>query len=506
MKAYARANSSQKWREFSLPQSWRPLKSGNLGVFTASYQDQRYFIADVKAYGGGQWRYEVRLESSFQQFPNKRQIPPHLLQIEVSAPIAGSTAWPPPWATRKDEIDARTGKIAAIEYRSTLHPNWQKVPAQGERGFPLVVPRRGGKWEFRVRFQNSKLKGSPIFPMWSGRYFNTTYQFSDGAILRSLGSYESTSDNNEDSTAVEKIGFEKVLKQGHLFDLQAQATNTFQAQFKIGPDEFSPGDYQYEDQQRLLQNATFSTALQKSGSYSGGAAYATMILGSTQSFEAKLESGDGVWDRHARLRVRFRAVGGPDLGDSVQINGPGAKDDIVSPDREGRVSATVRAPSKVTSAMLNAEILDDGGKVIRTSQLSLSFAAPQIRVFYGNWRPAPEQGADVFGRSIWISRLLPSSNRSFSIIQEKANVPIFLVNLTAPRQKVSARRVWLSGASAKTNADLAYNFPTAEYEAKNPPSAMQYFRADPTLLGTRQMAVFAVRVGIAPSNSSRQKP
>lgn len=493
-KASARADSSQPWREFPVARMGR---RGQILTRGASWNGKRYLMGFVRAWGGGQWRYEGELVvfSGPIGMQGANGIARQKVQIEVAAPLAGSKKWPPPWARSRDEADARTARIIAIEYRSTLNPQWKKVPRKGETGFPLVVPRRGGKWEFRAVFEDAERRGSEVWPLWNGRYFNTDFEFESGQSLRWFSSYS----YQKDSGAMEEIASERgfkhqVLKQNGLFELQVQGANALKAQLKIGPDGYAQGDHQYDRRQEVRsegrlrrgRNGGFRQNLRPADGYSewNGA-----IIGiAPQGVAPAPRSFIATIDERA-VRVRFRTE-----DPSIQINGPGPSDDIAVSDRTRRVSAQVYPPRKVSSTVLWAEILDSGDNVVASSSLPILFRPAVAHVVYGAWRLSPQSGAsgEVFERPLWVWQGVPSASNSYRSVGEVQTLAIGLQDQTAPHQSVDPKRIWLSSATLKTHPNSLYGAPD---EKRVPPGAMQFFRADPALPGTRQMAAFEVVVG-----------
>ncbi len=492
-KAYARADSSQPWREFPVARIGR---RGQIITRGASWNGKRYLVGFVRAWGGGQWRYdgELRVFPGPFGMRSANGLVRHKVQIEVAAPLAGSKKWPPPWARTRDEADARTARITAIEYRSTLNPQWQKVPRQGEKGFPLVVPRRGGKWQFRAVFGDPTKRGSEVWPLWSGRYFNTDFAFESGQNLRWLSSYSSKTNPDAMEEIASERGFKRqVLKQNGLFELQVQGANTLKAQFKIGPDGYAQGDYEYDRRQELRsagrwreRNDRFHQNLRPADGYSqwNGAIIGIAPQGlapSPRSFIATIDE--------RAVRVRFRCE-----DPSIQINGPGPKDDIAVSDRARNVGAQVYAPRKVSSTILWAEVLDSGDNVVARSSLPILFRPMEWHVVYGAWRLSSQSGArgEVFERPVWVWQGTRAGRNGYQSINDVHTVPIRLRDQTAPRQTPNPKRVWLSSATLKTHHNPLFGAPD---EKRVPPGTMQFFRADPALPGTRQMAAFEVGVG-----------
>ncbi|PQV63422.1 hypothetical protein B1R32_11277 [Abditibacterium utsteinense] len=488
---YARPNSSQPWRVYEGEQ---PIMDRYIEFRSASWNGKRYLMGFVKQWGGGQRRYEGQLILFPIHFQKQepvfdKRIP---LRIEIAAPIVGAGRWPPPWPRTVAEARDFNTPITRIEYRSSFDSVWSKVPQKGEKGFPLVVPRSNTSgWEFRPVFQDPKARASEISPIWSGRYFNKKFNFSGGSTLNWFSNHSSTT--------------LKVPKRNQLFELQVQGINTVKVEFKLGPEDYVGDAFEYdkiqEENKNLQQESgeyQFREDLRPVGSYGGMATLGITPEGAVarpRSFMVKVDAENKTDNRN--VKIRFRSD-----DKSLQINGPGQKDDIVATDKEGEARARLYPPKKAEDTVLWADILNNEDKVLKSSSLKISFVAAQWQVVLGKWRLSSQSTpiSEIFERPAWVWHSLPLGGSGSQSTNETQTVPIHLEDLTAPHQSIDSKRVWLSSAMVRTQANAIYGVPD---EKQMPPGVMQFFRADPTSKGTRQMAAFKIVVGDLPRKKAR---
>ena len=396
--------------------------------------------------------------------------------------------------------------ISHIEYRERPSHAWRKVPVPGEKGFPLIVPRRGGTREFRAVLRNAREKSSPYWPLWRIRILSLkklSSQMKSGIVTQWKAPSHDGNMNflpfAQGVPEIEEEGvWETVSRIGTKFHVEAYAKNKVQAQIQIGPDKFEKDDPQYQRQIELSRDWKLLAKTLEHTSLSWGVneemAKDALSISSSSQFPTyyALESSyysHGTSPPYVNFppgpsaQVRFRAA-----GDALVFNEKGAEDDVADMRDSDSAKIQFAAPTRPGTVEVFADLISPFGEVIRTDKAKIVFRRPTYAVIVGEWELSPNValktahagGAPVFQRRIRVEGRLPQGKNGWKSASP-SNVPIEIWDLTQGRP-ADSQRSWLSDDRVPTNS-----FPSESHTT-------QYFRADPEMNSTRQMSAYVVRV------------